>query len=601
MSGYYSDDLLEEIRNANDIVDVVSEYVKLKRSGRNYFGLCPFHAEKTPSFSVSPDKQIFHCFGCGTGGNVMHFVSKIENLEFVETVRHLAERARIELPGKEWDAAQSEKVKLKEQLYLVNKEAARFFYNNLGTTQAEAARVYLKKRGISSQAITKFGLGFAYGVNNDLSSHLAAKGFTNEIIIAAGLAYQDKKDNLRDKFRARIMYPILDVRDKVIGFGGRVLDNSLPKYLNSPETEIFNKRRNLYGLNLARKSNEKTVMVVEGYMDAIALYQYGFTNVVASLGTSFTLEQGRLLRKYFDDVVIAYDSDTAGKNAAVRSIEMLSDMEIPVRVIDLDTAKDPDEFIRKNGERAFKELVGNAKSLAEFKIEMLKTQFDLSDTKGKIDFVNRMAVVLSKVNNNIERDVYVRKISGDTGIGVEPIYSEINRILNKSIRKLRETRSYQVVPNKQLNSNSQASPKIIKAESILIALLSTNDKRVFRQIKDKIGIEGFSSETLRTIAAKLYKMHEERNEVSASDLLNELADENEINAYTSIIQQEYRFEDNDKALEDIIETLEKQKIERRKNEILMELKNNHLAKGDVERLEEELKTITFRLQIMKKG
>ena len=601
MSGFYSDEVLEEIKNANDIVDVVSEYVKLKRSGRSYFGLCPFHNEKTPSFSVSPDKQIFYCFGCNIGGNVIHFITKIENLDFVESLRHLADRARIQLPEGNYDSTQLEKNKLKENILQINIEAARYLYNNLSSSQALVAREYLIKRGISAEIIKKFGIGFAYGIKDDLCNFLKAKGFLEQDILASGVAYKDKANKLHDKFKARVMFPILDVRDRVIGFGGRVLDNSLPKYLNSPETIVFNKRRNLYGINLAKKSSEKIVIVVEGYMDAISLYQFGLTNVTASLGTAFTQEQGRLLRKYFDEVVMAFDSDAAGQNAALRSIDLLNDMEIPVRIIRLSEAKDPDEFIRKKGVKLFKEEVSAAKSLAEFKIEILKGQFDLQDTRGKIGFLNSMAAVLAKVHNNIERDAYIKQISQETGIGVQPIYAEINKLLNGKIRALKIPKNAAIEVRKYNKDTKDDNQKIIQAERMLIALLSLNNRKLFEYITRTINIQDFYLDMNIKLAKVIFNLYEQRQDVTYSDILNNLETDNEISVYTEIIHQEYNFDDTFKVADDLLETIKRGKYESRKKEILAEMRNENLSKGDVERLEQELKNIMFALQAMKKN
>ncbi len=601
MSGFYSDDLIEEIKSSNDILDVVSEYVKLKRSGRNYFGLCPFHPEKTPSFSVSTEKQIFHCFGCGIGGNVIHFISKIENLEFVESIKHLADRAKIQLPEGSSEAFNSEKTNLKEQVLKINVEAARYYYNMLTAKQAGIARDYLKNREISGETVRKFGLGFAFGINNDLSKFLLDKGFNEEVILASGLAYKDKRSRLQDKFKARVMFPIFDVRDKVIGFGGRVLDNSLPKYLNSPETIVFNKRKNLYGLNLARKSQERKVVVVEGYMDAISLHQNGLNNVAASLGTSFTQEQGRLLRKYFEEIIIAYDSDQAGQNAAIRGLDLLNDMEIPVRVIRLEDAKDPDEFVRKKGVNSFKDLVNDAKTIGQFKIQVFKEQYDLNDTRGKIEFLNKAAAVLAKVQNSIERDAYIKQISEETGIGVEPIYTEINKLLNGRIKILKTHQNFQTGLIKIRKGIGELSPKILQTEKMLIALLSNEDKRIFELIHQRIQTQDFQAEATRNIAEKIYKLNEKQIDITYSSVLSILENENEISMYTEIMQREFNFEDAFKVACDLIETIARGKLEFKKQEILSKIKNENLSEGDVLELEEELKTITSTLQSLKRN
>ena len=415
------------------------------------------------------------------------------------------------------------------------------------------------------------------------------------------MAYKDKVNKLHDKFKARVMFPILDVRERVIGFGGRVLDNALPKYLNSPETIVFNKGRNLYGINLAKKSNEKAVIVVEGYMDAISLYQFGITNVTASLGTAFTQEQGRLLRKYFDEVVMAFDSDAAGQNAALRSIDLLNDMEIPVRIIRLSDAKDPDEFIRKKGVKSFKEEVSAAKSLAEFKIDLLKGQFDLQDTRGKIGFLNSMASVLAKIQNNIERDAYIKQISEETGIGVQPIYAEIEKLISGKIKALKISKNTAIEVKKYNKDKKYENQKIIQAERMLIALLSLNNRKLFDYITKTVRIEDFYVDMNIKLAKVIFNLYEQRQDVTYSDILNNLENENEISVYTQIIQQEYNFDDTFKVADDLFETIKRGKYESRKKEILTEMRNDNLSKGDVERLEEELKNIMFALQAMKKN
>ncbi len=601
MSGYFSDELLEEVKSSNDIVDVISEYVRLKRSGRNYFGLCPFHTEKTPSFSVSPEKQIYYCFGCGTGGNVFHFISRIENLEFVESVRHLAERVGMHLPEEGDMAAQPEKVRLKQRILEMNLEAARYFHQNLNDSKAADALRYLKDRGISTDIIKRFGLGFAFGINNDLASLLKLKGFGEEEIVEAGLAYKSKRNILNDKFRARIIFPILDVRDRVIGFGGRVLDNSMPKYLNSPETLVFNKRKNLYGLNLAKKSNEKKVIVVEGYMDVISLYQHGIENAAASLGTSFTQEQGRLLRKYFDEIIISFDADTAGQNAAVRGLDLLNDMGIPVRVIKLLDAKDPDELVRKKGVKLFRDLVKSAKSLAEFKIDILKEQHDLNDVRGKIGFLNKMAAVLAKVQNNIERDAYVRKISEETGIAVEPIYAEISKqVHGRNKVRFRVPENARIERPRTAKTENRLDRRIIQTEKMLIALMSLGDKELFGYISKKIKPDDFRWEPGKCIVEKIVKAYDQLGEVTHSEILNRLEEQEEINLFSEIMQGENNFEDNYKVADELLGTVERGKIEARIHELHVQMKEKNINAEELRKLDEELKTLTFALGAMKK-
>ena len=368
----YSDELLEEIRNSNDIVDIISQYVVLKRSGRNFFGLCPFHKEKSPSFSVSPDKQIFHCFGCGAGGNVFHFMSKIENIGFVDSVKILADRANIVLPTLD-NAGDAKKEKLKAKVYEINQIAAKFYHENLYKPTSKIAQDYVKKRKLDNKTLKTFTIGYA-GKFDELYRELVKKGYTEEEMLASSLILKNDNGQFIDRFRKRFMIPLKDVRDRVIAFGGRVLDDSKPKYINSPENIVYSKGRNLFGLNVAKRNLTDKIVIVEGYMDAISLYQRGINNVVASLGTALTEHQGRLLGKYAKQIIIGYDADGAGQAATMRGLEILQKLGYDVRVLQLDdpTVKDPDEYVIKNGTGRFERCVDNAISLVEFKVKMLK-------------------------------------------------------------------------------------------------------------------------------------------------------------------------------------------------------------------------------------
>lgn len=600
MPGYFPEEVLDEIKNSNDIVDVVSEYVKLKKSGRNYFGLCPFHAEKSPSFSVSPDKQIFFCFGCGAGGNVLHFVSKIENLEFTEAVRLLAERAKIHIDEPTDNRITQQNSQLKEEIFEINKEAARFFFKKLFEKENAFVLDYLKRRGISSQTIKQFGLGYAGEKSSEFSDYILSKGYRKEVVSTSGIAYLDNKEKLHDRFKGRVIFPIFDVRDRVIGFGGRVLDNSQPKYLNSPETVIFNKRRNLYALNLAKKSKEKSVIVVEGYMDAISLYQNGIDNVAATLGTSMTVEQGRLLRKYFEEIIVAYDSDAAGQAAAIRGLDLLSSMEIPVRIMKIEEGKDPDEYIRKKGARYFRESVNSSKSLAEFKIDLLKQQYDLNDTKGKIEFLNKMAGVLAKTQNSIERDAYIKTISKETGISQEPIYAEIDKILYGHSRKIRPSKVHGLHEAIQVK-REEIQTKISQAEKMLIALLSSNNREVYEYISSRVTPNDFHSDLYKNITARIFEKYSQGKDVMHADILGALETEEEIRAYSGIVQKDYEFEDSYKVAVDLFNTIERERLDDKKKGILARMKNENLTSKEILKLELELKDITAAMHNLKSG
>ena len=408
----YSDELLEEIRSRNDIVDVVSQYVILKRSGRNYFGLCPFHNEKSPSFSVSPDKQIFHCFGCGVGGNVFHFIMKIENISFIESVQMLAERAGINLPSS--SNYEDEKIaKLKAKVYDVNKFTAEFYHKNLYKPESKLGQEYIKKRKLDNNTLKSFMIGYS-GQFDELYKALRKEGFEDEEILASGLVNKSKNGMYIDRYRNRVMFPIQDVRNRVIAFGGRVLDDSKPKYINSPENIVYSKGRNLFGLNVARKNNPgimKRLLIVEGYMDAISLFQRGITNVVASLGTALTDAQGRLLRKSTEQVILGYDADGAGQEAIVRGMGILQSLGCDIRVLQISGAKDPDEYVIKYGPDRFRKCMDDAISVVEYKVKNLKKELNLDNVSDKIKFLNAIAKILSEVNNSMEREVYVDKIA----------------------------------------------------------------------------------------------------------------------------------------------------------------------------------------------
>ncbi|MEA4848421.1 MAG: DNA primase, partial [Clostridiaceae bacterium] len=427
----FSEDKLSEIIEKNDIVDVISEYMTLKRSGSNYMALCPFHSEKTPSFSVSSSKQIFNCFGCGVGGNVITFIQKIERVEFVEAVKILAERAGVQL-NEDKDPKQLERARLKKALYRVNTEAARFFYSNLkpGTKALE----YLGKRGLSDSIIKRFGLGYAPDEWHELMNFMKKKGIDTGLLFKAGLIVRNKEgEGFYDKFRNRIMFPIIDLKGNVIAFGGRVTDDSKPKYLNSPDTPVFNKGYNIYGLNFVKKvQNLENIIVVEGYMDAISLHQFGVENAVASLGTAFTENQAKLLKRFSNEIIISYDSDLAGQTATMKGLSILEKEGCVVKVLSLPSGKDPDEYIRKEGADAFRERIRKSVSLIEYKIENLKRGLDINNIQDRIKFTKGFSEILKDVISNVEVDAYIKKYSGIMKVNEEALYAELNRLRNKN-------------------------------------------------------------------------------------------------------------------------------------------------------------------------
>ena len=402
---YYPDEIIEEVRNKNDIVDVIGSYVKIQKKGSSYFGLCPFHNEKSPSFSVSGHKQIYYCFGCGAGGNVIRFIMNYENYTFQEAVKYLAERAGVALPEVEFTEEARQKQSKRDKLLEINKEAARYFYYQLRTDRGKQGRDYFTKRELSEETMKKFGLGYALKTPNDLTLYLKNKGYSDDLLVEAGISAFDERFGLHDKFWNRVIFPIQDMNHKVIGFGGRVMGEGTPKYLNSPETMVFDKSRNLYGLNFARTSRAGNFILCEGYMDVIAMHQAGFTQAVASLGTAFTSGQANLLRRYTDEVLLSYDSDGAGTKAALRALEILKEAGLTGKIINLEPYKDPDEFMKNLGKEAFEARIKQAENSFMFEIRMLKREYNLEDPEDQTKFHRKLhesfAVLISKWRGKI--------------------------------------------------------------------------------------------------------------------------------------------------------------------------------------------------------
>lgn len=427
---YYPEEIIEEVRMRNDIVDVISGYVKLQKKGGNYFGLCPFHNEKSPSFSVSADKQMYYCFGCGAGGNVITFIMEYENYSFSEALKMLAERAGVKLPEAEYSREERRQADLRATLLEINKLAANYFYYQLHQPQGKAGYDYLTKRALSAETLKRFGLGFANKTGNDLYRYLKSKGYDDNILRESGLVTMEERGTY-DKFRNRIMFPILDVNNRVVGFGGRVMGDGLPKYLNSPETKVFDKSRNLYGLNFARTSREKYLLICEGYMDVIAMHQAGFTNAAASLGTAFTARHAALLKRYTDKAVLTYDSDNAGVKAALRAIPVLKEAGVSVKVLDMKPYKDPDEFIKNSGADAFRERIQQAKNSFLFEIDVMKRDFQLADPEQKTRFYHAVARKLLEFPEALERDNYTQTVAQEHFIPYEDLRRLVNRLGNQ--------------------------------------------------------------------------------------------------------------------------------------------------------------------------
>jgi DNA primase len=590
----YSDELIDEIRNRNDIVDVISQYVVLKRSGRNFFGLCPFHKEKSPSFSVSPDKQIFHCFGCGVGGNVIHFVSKIENLNFRETIETLAERSGIDLPVLDNDG-DTKTAMLKSKVYDINKITAEFYHENLYKPTAKLAQEYVKKRRLDNNTLKNFLIGYS-GNFNELYTLLKSKGFTEEEILASSLVNKTNDGKYIDRFKNRLMFPIQDVRGKVIAFGGRVLDDSKPKYINSPENIVYSKGRHLFGLNVAKKGELKKIIVVEGYMDAVSLYQRGITNVVASLGTAMTEAQGRLLRKSSEQVIIGYDSDGAGQAATMRGLEILQNLGCDVRVLQIEGAKDPDEFVIKYGPERFIKQVDASISLVEYKVKNLKQNLNLENANDKIKFLKEIAKILSKTDNDIEREVYADKLEREYQISKEAIYAEINKLESSKINgsKILERAKPQLVEKEKNVVNDQVD----KREKLIIYLLINYPEETYKKIKDNIEITDFKNENNYIIIKKLYEEYEKGN-INTENITNWFEEQEIVNELSWILAYDFEINGVNKCVEDVINIYLKERIIKERNEIIKQLDRNDLSKEEIEQLESMLNEVIIKLAKMK--
>lgn len=594
----YSDELLDEIKSKNDIVDIVSQYVVLKRTGRNYMGLCPFHKEKSGSFCVSPDKQIFHCFGCGVGGNVFHFISKIENLNFKESVEMLANRAGVELPVS-GNFEDDKLAKLKSRVYEVNKCAAEFYHENLYKPTAKPGQEYVKKRHLDNKTLKAFKIGYS-GRFNELYTELKSKGFTEEEILASCLVNKNPDGKFIDRFRNRLMFPIFDTHERVIAFGGRVLDDSKPKYINSPEDIVYSKGRHLFAFNIARKYNSKTIIMVEGYMDAVSLHQRGIHNAVASLGTALTEAQGRLLRRSCEKVIIGYDADGAGQTATLRGLEILQNLGCDIRILQIEGAKDPDEFVVKYGPERFQMYVDKAISLVEFKVKMLKKSLDLDNVNDKIKFLNEVAKIVAKVENSMEREVYVDKISLEYKVSKDAIYAEINKLLYANSRTEQKLEK-KVVPIKNVSIQQDEQPVDVKTkrlESLVIYLLINYPDKSFERLKKLIDNNVIKIERNKAIINKLYEEHEKGN-INIENILDLFEDEITVNYLSGIMSSDFEITDVDKCIEDVLVTYRKELLLQRRNEILGKIDNSNLTKEEVANLEAQLNEVIIQLAKIK--
>ena len=556
---YYPEELVEEVRARNDIVDVISGYVTLKKKGNNYWGCCPFHNEKTPSFSVSSNKQMYYCFGCHASGNVYTFLMKYENDTFPEAVKILADRAGVKLPEVEETPEQKKKAGKRMRLLEVNKEAAKYFYYQLRTERGSVGMEYLRKRELSDETMNHFGLGYANKYSNDLIQYLKSKGYSEDLIRDAGLCNVDEKHGMYDKFWNRVMFPIQDINHRVIGFGGRVMGDGKPKYLNSPETEIFDKSRNLYGLNFARTSRKGNVILCEGYMDVIAMHQAGFTQAVASLGTAFTSGQASLLRRYANEILLSYDSDGAGVNAALRAIGILKEAGMTGRVINLEPYKDPDEFIKALGGEEFQKRLDHAENSFFFELRQLQKNYDLSDPEQKTAFHREIARKLCTFSEEVERENYIEAVAQKYHIGFE------------NLRRLVGTYAAQtglaqpvIRPKSGVQKKNTAAEGIKNSQKLLLTWL-VEQPQLYRQISKYISPKDFTEGLYEKVADRLFEELEQGN-INPASIISMFEEEEDQREAASLFHTKLeRLEstaEQEKALHDIVCAIKRNSYER---------------------------------------
>lgn len=587
----YPEDLVEEVRLRNDIVDVVGSYVKIQKKGSSYFGLCPFHSEKSPSFSVSPGKQMYYCFGCGAGGNVFSFVMNYENFSFQEAVKYLADRSGVKLPELEYSEEARKKESKKNILLEINREAAKYFYYQLRNKNGEAGYKYLTGRGLTEETLNKWGLGFSCVTANDLVKYLEGKGYSDDLIKEAGLASFDEKYGMQDKFWNRVMYPIQDINHRVIGFGGRVMSDAKPKYLNSPETLVFDKSRNLFGLNFARTSRKNHFILCEGYMDVITMHQAGFTEAVASLGTAFTSGQATLLHRYTDQVILSYDSDGAGVSAALRAIGILRSSGMTGKVLNLEPYKDPDEFIKAMGPEEFQKRIDNAENSFFFECRMLEKNYNLKDPDDKTRFVKEIAVKLLTFPDQVERENYMAAICDKYNIGYEALK---NLVAANAAKNGGEYKPIEKPKSGIHKTDPDENAK--KVQRMLLTWLC-DEPSIYRKIKEFVSPADFTDELYNRVAAKLFE-DLEKGVMNAAAIISMFDDEEEQASVAAIFNTELvevtAKSEREKALHDLVYNVKKNsanvqasKPNQTMEDMMRDIENKKAL--------EKLKKITFKL------
>ena len=576
----YGEDIIEEVRSRNDIVDLISSYVSLKKKGSSYFGLCPFHNEKSPSFSVSRDKQMYYCFGCGAGGNIYTFLMEYENFSFPEAVRFLADRAGMELPEEELDDEAKKQMDEKARLREMNKLAANYFYYLLHQKRGEKGLEYLKKRGITEETIRRFGLGYADIYNDDLYRFLKSKGYSDEELKDSALVNIDEQRGGSDKFWNRVMFPIVDVNNRVIGFGGRVMGDGTPKYLNSKETKLFDKSRNLYGLNFARSSRKNEIILCEGYMDVISMHQAGFTNAVAALGTAFTSGHGTLLRRYTENVILSFDSDEAGQRAILRAIPILKDAGLTVKVLDLTPYKDPDEFIKELGAEALEERIRKAVSSFMFQVKVLSKKYNQDDPEEKTKFQHEAAKLLAVIEEPLERKNYIDAVSREYYMAQKEFSDLVNYYGTSGYVQRQEVQKKEN-EEKSIRREDTRESKKKQPQKLLLTWL-VNEPILFEKLRGLIGPDDFYDPIYPGAALMLFSQYEEERKVIPAKIMNQYTDPEDQNKIAELFNTKLKMEpspeDNDKALTDIVRRVKEDSIEQQMNSTSDILKWQELIK-----------------------
>jgi len=539
---YYSENIIEDVRNGNDIIDVIGSYVQLKQRGKQYFGLCPFHREHTPSFSVNADEQLFHCFGCGISGNVYTFIMRIENFDFIESVKFLADRINYQLPENSLSGDFAKNNDIKKTIYEIHKKAARFYYSVLNSDEGRKAIEYLESRNVSLKIRKKYGLGFSSPSRKSLSGFLLKEGYSADVLLKSGLVFSNE-NGCYDRFFNRLMFPVIDAQGRIIAFGGRVIGDGEPKYLNSPDTPIFKKSNNLYSINFARKAGTKEFIIVEGYMDVISLYQAGFHNVVAALGTAFNAEHAKALRKYANSVILLFDSDDAGTNAALRAGPVLIKNGIRVRVLQVKNAKDPDEYIKKFGAQSFSELLDEAMGFVIFQIECERKKYNMNSPEERIMFTNKAAELLASLDNSIERDVYINETVKLTGISKEAIETQISKVSNAVLINNK--------PKKYNGFKNQAAVRGIDDGRRNIIKVMASNYLIYKKIREVLSPEEFVNPVYVKLVRIIDDFYKKGQNIYSAEVVNYFDSLEEQKAVSEIFILQRDF-DNDMAMEKAI-------------------------------------------------